>query len=273
MIRAFRAEWVKFLRLGQLLGSWGPMVGFGVLLAVLLVSNVQDVTEVTQEPGESPTIPVALVEAEDGGVFAFQASGQLLGIIALVIAAANVATEYTSGTLKVLLVREPRRAVLLTGKVAALWTFVLAGVAMTLLASVVASASVAAARGIDMSAWWTSDGMSALAQSWANVSAATLVWALLGVMLAIVFRSGFAAIGLGIAYPLIVEGLLELVLPDVTKWMPGSVLARLAEGAEIPAAFGTDETLGYGVAALLALAYAAAFAFVSLALLQRRDVA
>jgi ABC-2 type transport system permease protein len=271
VIRAYRSEWVKLTRRGQILGSWGTMVGFGLLLAVLLLSNAQPVEEAEQTPQGPPVIPIALLEQPGGGVFAFQASGQLLGIIALVIAAANLATEYTSGTLKVLLVREPRRAVLFVGKMAALWVFLLAGITMSLAATFGASAAVASARGIDMSAWWTAEGWSLLGEAWLNVTASAFVWSLMGTMLAVLFRSGFPAIGIGIAYPLVVEGLLALVLPDVVKWMPGSVLSRLAQGEALEA-FAQAPTIGYGAAAWLALAYAAVFAAVSTAVLLRRDV-
>lgn len=278
MIRAYRSEWAKLWGRGNVLGSWGTMVGFGVLLAVLLLSNAQAIEETAPSRDGPPAIPLALVEQPSGGVFAFQATGQLLGIIALVVAAANVATEYTAGTLKVLLVREPRRPVLLAGKVAALWSFILAGITLTLLASLLASIAVASARGIDMAAWWSGDGWSSLGEAYLNVSAGAFVWALMGTMLALLFRSGFPAIGIGIAYPLVVEGLLGLVLQDVVKWMPGAVLGRLAQGGMAPAfdraaSFGYGAaTIGYEVAALLAVAYAALFAGVSTALLLRRDV-
>ncbi|MFA5943863.1 MAG: ABC transporter permease subunit [Candidatus Thermoplasmatota archaeon] len=293
MIRAFRAEWVKLLRLGQILGSWGTMVGFGLLLTILLIANAgtpapappectaevpdeaacaRAIAEANQQSQQNgPTIAVDLIEDTDGGIFAFQATGQLLGIIALVIAAANVATEYTSGTLKALLVREPRRTVLLVGKVGALWSFILVGITLTLAVTVLTSFLVAAGRGIDTTAWWTGDGWSALGQAYVNVVAGAFVWSLMGTMLAILFRSGFPAIGIGIAYPLVVEGLLGLVMEDVVKWMPGSVLATVAAG-DTQQAFGGSSGLSYETALLLALAYAAVFAAVSMGLLHRRDV-
>lgn len=272
MMRAYRSEWAKLLRPGQIAGSWGTMVGFAVLLSILLLANAQEIDEVEPTTQGPPTIPIALMEQADGAVFAFQANGQLLGIIALVIAAANVATEYTAGTLKALLVREPRRPILFAGKMAALWSFLLVGITMTLVASVLAAVAVAGARGIDMSAWWTGDGWSAMGQAYLNVTAGAFVWALMGAMLAVVFRSGFPAIGVGIAYPLVVEGLLALVLEDVVKWMPGTVLGRLAAG-DAASAFGqAGAQLDYGTAVLLTLAYAVVFATVSVVLLARRDV-
>ncbi|MEA3137414.1 MAG: type transport system permease protein [Thermoplasmata archaeon] len=271
MIRAYRSEWAKLLRPGQVLGSWGTMVGFGVLLALLLLTNAKDIAQ-AEDPGQGPpSIPLSTIEASGGAAFAFQATGQLLGIIALVIAAANVATEYTAGTLKVLLVREPRRPVLFAGKLAALWSFVLTGITLTLAATLLVSVVVASVRGIDMGAWWSADGWSAVGQAWLNVTAGAFVWALMGAMLAVLFRSGFPAIGIGIAYPLVVEGLLGIVLPDVVKWMPGSVLGRLAAG-NATGAFGDAAGITYGQAAVLSVAYATVFAAVSVILLMRRDV-
>jgi ABC-2 type transport system permease protein len=272
MMRAAMSEWTKLMRLGQILGSWGTMVGFGLLLSILLLSNAKDVEQTEQAAQGPPSIPLALLEQADGASFAFRSAGQLLGIIALVIAAGNMATEYTSGTLKVLLVRQPRRGVLFAGKLSALWAFVLAGVTMTLAASLLASVAVASARGIDMGAWWSGDGLRALGEAYVNVAASAFVWALMGITLAVLFRSGFPAIGVGIAYPLVVEGLLALVLPDVVKWMPGSVLGRMAAGDVSEALGSTQTTIGYTAAVLLAFVYALVFAGSSIALLVRRDV-
>ena len=52
----------------------------------------------------------------------------LLGIVAFGIAASQIASEYSLGTLRQLLVRQPRRAVLLAGKFLAVLTFMLGAV-------------------------------------------------------------------------------------------------------------------------------------------------
>ncbi len=272
-MRALRSEWSKLMRPGQLLGSWGTMAGFGLLLTLLLIARAGAEPEVDEFGNQvgGPSIPIALLERPDGWVLAFGATGQLLGIIALVIAAGNLAAEFTSGTLKGLLVREPRRAVLLGGKIGAVWAFIASGIALTLLVTVVASLALAGARGIATDAWFTAEGLGDLAQSLLNVTLAAMMWALMGTMLAMVFRSGPPAIGIGIGYPLLVEGLLGLVLPDFVRWMPGSVLAAVAAGSA-ESVFGEAEGLGYGAALVLSVAYAAAFLVISLVLLKRRDV-
>ncbi len=273
MMRVVRAEWRKLMRPGQLWGSWGTMAGFGALLALLLVATAQEGTQVEQQVGGSPTIPIALLEASDGLVFAFQASGQLLGIVALVVAASNLATEYTSGTLRILFVRKPRRLVVLAGKALALWAFVAVGVLLTLVASALASASIALGRGLDVSSWATADSLAQAASALAGITGTAMVWTMLGLFLATVFRAGFPAIGIGIGFPLVVEGLLVLVLPDLVQWLPGTVLAQLAEGSTTQSLSVPGPALGEGTAIALAVAYGLAFAAASAIILQRRDVA
>jgi ABC-2 type transport system permease protein len=292
-----RSEWCKLLRRGQVLGAWGTMAGIGLLLAVLLVANSAApeplpeacTTEVPDQAAcqaalaardeesqrSGPAIDVALLEAPGGWVLPFSATGQILGIVALVVAAGNLATEFTSGTLKCLLVREPRRTVLLGGKTLAVWGFVTVGIAIALVLTTLATIAMAAARGVSMDAWFTAEGVGKLGAAFANVTLAAWMWSLLGAMLAMVFRSGPPAIGIGIAYPLLVEGLLGLVLADVVQWMPGQVLATVGNGPGGGGGFGggaASAGLGYGMALLVAALYAFAFFGISMTLLKRRDV-
>jgi ABC-2 type transport system permease protein len=291
-----RSEWCKLLRRGQVLGTWGTMAGMGLLLAILVMANagtpppppeactgptpdlaacqaaLQQRSQEEQRSG--PTIDVALIEATDGWVLPFSATGQILGIVALVVAAGNLATEYTSGTLKGLLVREPRRTVLLGGKILAIWGFVTVGIAITLVLTTSTTVVLAFLRGIATDAWFTPEGFGKLAMAFLNVTLAAWMWALLGLMLAMVFRSGPPAIGIGIAYPLLVEGLLGLVLPDMVKWMPGQVLAAVGNGPGGNGAFAGAQAQGleYLPALLIAIVYSAAFLGISMGLLKHRDV-
>jgi len=277
MLRVVRSEWTKLWRPGQLLGSWGTMAGFVLLLTILLLANAKPEVAANQTASQRgpPSLSFAAFETSKGAVFSFQSTGQLLGIICLVIAAASIATEYTAGTLKVLLVREPRRPVLLGGKLVGLALFCAAGITIALAAAVGASAALAAGRGIDTSQWWTAGGIGNLLQAWANVTMAGWVWMLFGAVLALAFRSGFPAIGIGIAYPLIVEGLLGLVphADKVVQYMPGRALGALVSGSTGRALGDTAARLSYTAALLMALVYAVGFLAISMGLLSSRDVA
>ncbi len=95
----------------------------------------------------------------------------------------------------------------------------------------------------------------------------------MGAMLATLFRSGPPAIGVGIAYPILVEGLLGLALPaEVLKWLPGRVLSAVAAGGAPPIVPGQVPGLDYGMALVVMALYVVAFGAVSFVLLSRRDV-
>jgi ABC-type transport system involved in multi-copper enzyme maturation permease subunit len=279
-IRPFLSEWKKLLRRGQVLGTWGVMVGFVLLLGILVFANATPnpapVTDATQRA--PPQVPFTRLEVPHGWVLPFTATANLMGIVALVTAASNLATEYTTGTLKMLLVREPRRTLLLGGKALAVWSFTVVGVTLALLVSVGVSTVMAGVKGIDSSSWFSGDGWLELLKAWGNTMLTTLIWGLMGTMLAIILRSGPPAIGIGIAYPILVEGLLGLAIPkDILQFMPGQVLGVVANGGG-PGAFAsaastaTTVALGYLAALGMLAVYGTVFTVVSFVLIHRRDV-
>ena len=70
----------------------------------------------------------------------------LLGVVAFGIAATQIASEYSLGTLRQLLVRQPRRPILLAGKFLAVLTFMLGAVVFSSVVATVASVVMAHAR-------------------------------------------------------------------------------------------------------------------------------
>jgi hypothetical protein len=63
------------------------------------------------------------VPSPDGFVHGVVTASTLIGVVGLCLFAATVASDYSQGTLRNLLVREPRRALLLSGKFLALALF------------------------------------------------------------------------------------------------------------------------------------------------------
>jgi ABC-2 type transport system permease protein len=206
-----------------------------------------------------------------GGVFALQ-----LGVLA-------VGSEYGWGTLKTLLTQRPGRLRIFAAK--------LLGVAATLIpfvlvvygAGALASYAIAVREGGDVawpSAWLLVRGLGA---GWLILAA----WAALGVLLAVFSRGTSLAVGIGILYSLVIEGLVSALASEV------SVLDRLVEfflranGYSLAAALGvpTNEVSDTGPGsfsgpfvsgeqALLVLAsYLVVMLAASAALLRRRDVA
>jgi ABC-type transport system involved in multi-copper enzyme maturation permease subunit len=186
-------------------------------------------------------------------------------VVTLAVWAISVASEYSQGTLRNLLVRQPRRLRLLAGKLLALASFtagalVVAGVAATAVALLLAPT-----RGIPTSAWFSADGLAALCSGFANLLLATWGWGLLGALLALLLRSPAAAVGAGVAYALPFELVLTTAWASGARWLPGQLLGTLADGG--------SAAVSYGRAAALLAVYGALVVAAAATLFTRRDVA
>jgi ABC-type transport system involved in multi-copper enzyme maturation permease subunit len=201
-----------------------------------------------------------------GAVFAL-----MLGVFAL-------GSEYGWGTLKTLLTQGPSRSRVLGAKLAALglvlFAFVLAPFVVELLSSLVI-ARIEDAPATLPSAWLV---LRVLAAGWLILA----VWVALGVLLGLVTRGTSIAIGLGILYALLVEGLLSNI--DAFEPIAGvflrsngySLATALGVNADSvasdgPGAFGGPFVSG-GQAVLVLAAFVVAFLAVARTLLVRRDV-
>jgi hypothetical protein len=83
-------------------------------------------------------------------------------------------------------------------------------------------------------------------------------------MLAVLTRSSAVAIGIGIGFLLVVEGLITIVWSGAASYLPGGTLNTLAAGG--------DDRLSWGTALGLAVFYGAVAATVSLLTFRARDI-
>jgi ABC-2 type transport system permease protein len=141
------------------------------------------------------------------------------GVLALMLGVLAVGSEYGWGTLKTLLTQRPGRLQVFGAKLLAL-AAVLAVFVLTVFAvGAVASSAIAWREGADIdwpSAWSLLRGVGA---GWLILA----VWASLGVMLATLSRGTALAVGVGILYTLVIEGLLSALATQV------SAIDRLVE--------------------------------------------
>jgi ABC-2 type transport system permease protein len=152
---------------------------------------------------------------------------------------------------------------LLGGKIAALSVFTLVATTVTTLVVVVFARPLAKLEGIPIEAWKT-DFASHLGQSFFDFTIAGLVWGLIGLMLAVLTRSSAIAIGVGLGFLLVVEGLISIVAPSSSSYLPGGTLDTLAAG-------GNDQ-LAWGAALGLVVLYGVIATIVSLAVFRTRDI-
>jgi len=206
-----------------------------------------------------------------GGVFAL-----MLGVFAL-------GSEYGWGTPKTLFTQRPGRLSVLSSKLLALGIVLVPFVVALFAAGAVASYVIAQIEGASVnwpSAWLLARAMTA---GWLILA----VWAGLGVLLGVVTRGTSLAIGVGILYALVIEGLLSALADSVSVLEPLTEVFLRANGYSIAVALGASiesiESNGPGsfggpfVGSVQAVAvlvtFIAGFIAISGFLLRRRDVA
>jgi ABC-2 type transport system permease protein len=265
VIHAFRAEWAKLLRRGALLGGAGILVALS-MLAVLLVFSAAKTTPPADAAANRPGgITISQLEGADGLVQALGFASLLMGAVSMVFFALNASNEYAHGTLKLVLSREPRRLVVLAGKFLALCLFLTLSVLLAFAGLTLVASTVASARGMDTSAWWTSTGIGDTMAGLGRLVVACIVRGVIGFTLGLLFRSAAPAIGIGLAYTIIAENLILLAWSDGRNWLPGQVLTAFTQGG--------TATLSLAAAAGLVALYAIALLAVAGATFHRRDVA
>ena len=179
---------------------------------------------------EGMRVTPAQLSMSSGVVFGFQQVATLLGIIALCVFAAQTAQEYTYGTLRNLLVRQPSRMKVLTGKFLSMAIFAIVLVLVCEVVSVLLSLLLAADARVKTDLWFSSAGWESQFHALGNVYLAALGFGLIGMILGILFRSPISAISIGVIWILIVETLLTVAVKNIDHWLPGQLLNSVALG-------------------------------------------
>ena len=205
-----------------------------------------------------------------GGVFAL-----MLGVFAL-------GSEYGWDTLKSLFTQRPGRLRVFAAKLAALAIVLVPFVLVLFAAGAAASLVIAQIEDAPAdfpSAWLL---LRAITAGWLIL----LPWAALGVLLGVLTRGTSLAIGVGILYALVIEGLLSAFADSVNVLEPLTQAFLRANGYSLAAALGasaeaiesngpgsyTGPIVGSAQALAVLVASAAVFAGLAAFMLRRRDV-
>jgi ABC-2 type transport system permease protein len=176
ILAAFRSEWVKLRRRNLLVGTYVGLALAASLFAALLFAQAP-------ASGNGGGLPSLTQLAQPNGlIHGVNRAAVLLGIVAFGIAATQIANEYSLGTLRQLLVRQPRRPVLLAGKFLAVLTFMLAAVIFSSVVASVASVAMAHARHVPTAAWTSGAGVSDLTRALGDLLLATVGFTTLGLV-------------------------------------------------------------------------------------------
>jgi ABC-type transport system involved in multi-copper enzyme maturation permease subunit len=262
MIRIVRAEWRKLRRPTLFLGTIGAALFFTGLTSTflyLMIDSEQGNADRGRQVGRE------VLELASGSVYGFASVGGLLGVIALCVFAAQTAQEYTYGTLRNILVRQPGRIRILVGKLIAMKIFALIMILIAAVVSIGISYFLSDRAKVSTQLWFTSDGYTEIGKTLVNVTISVVYFGIVGMVLGLLLRSPISAISIGVLWILIIENLLGAVKPVFLDWMPGNQLSVIAQGG--------SPDISYSHALILGTSYVFIGALVATVLFSRRDVA
>ena len=224
MRNATKSSWIILRRPALLWSSFGAIVVFaGIMIFATFMTASQ--------PGGSRLTYPPLVLAD----LASASTPELLigrpimvtGTIAMLIAILHVATMYSSGSIRIQLIRQPHRLIWLAGT----WiTVVLFSIALTLVAiivSLIVGWFCAAAYGVDTTAWTNPGVVQATLLAAGNLLLGMVAFALAGTALAFWLRSAIVAVGVGLIYTLF-EATLTAMAPPLQGILPSSAFTNIA---------------------------------------------
>jgi ABC-2 type transport system permease protein len=205
------------------------------------------------------------------------------GVFALMLGVFAFGSEYGWGTLKTLFTQRPGRLRVFAAKLAALGIVLVPFVLTLFVAGAVASYVIAQIEGAAVhwpSAWLLARAIGA---GWLILA----VWATVGVLLGVVTRGTSLAIGVGILYALVIEGLLSAFADSVDLLEPLTNVFLRANGYSLATALGASTNaissngpgsfsgpfVSSGQAVAVLVAFVAGFAALAAELLRRRDIA
>ena len=262
MINVIKAEIIK-LRRPSLSLSTIAAVTFVTGLITSLLFLLVDSPEGNGERGTR--ISRQVLELSTGVSVSFKNSAGLLGIVALCIFAAQTAQEYSYGTLRNLLVRQPSRMKILIGKLISMKFFAIFMVSISAILALTLSFLLAGVMDISTAAWSSPEAWRAVLTGFINVLIATIGFGIFGMILGLLFRSPISSISIGVIWNLIIEGLLSVFVTDLERYFPGQLLSVVAQGG--------NSEISYQYALLVSYSFLLTGLIFVAILFKKRDVA
>ncbi|MCW2601382.1 MAG: putative transporter integral rane protein [Frankiales bacterium] len=251
---AFRSELVKLGRRSTLYTAGAVLPLLALLATTLLFVNAGTVATTGPDARFAPTLGVL---AQPGGLTAgFNGANGFLGILVFVLFLTSFSSEYSQGTLRTLLVREPRRGRLMLGKLAAIVLLVAASLLAAEVVSGGLSLVLASVRDVPTSHWFTGTGVQQALADYANALVAATFFGVLGAALGVLVRSTAVGLAIGLAWLMPLEHIIENAWADAAKWFPGLLFDAVSAGGTQVTSYDRALLMG-GAFAVLALAVGA----------------
>jgi ABC-2 type transport system permease protein len=255
MWAAFTSEWTKLRR---------PTLFFSTFLGLAFAASLFVVLMFSQATANGGIVTLHQLAQPNGLVIGVARASMLLGVVAFGIAASQVASEYSLGTLRQLLVRQPRRAVLLAGKMLGTVTFLVLALCFAAVIALIVAVAAAQSRHVPTSAWFTGTGLGDLFRELGDLTLATIGYSILGMALGQFVRSAVFAVIIGFAWLVAVENIITRIVPSTEQWLPGASITAVASGGA--------EGVDYAHGMILGAVYVAVAIAAAMAVFLRNDV-
>jgi ABC-type transport system involved in multi-copper enzyme maturation permease subunit len=260
MTRIIRAELHRLLRRRTVVITAAAALAFSAVATLTVFSSAEATGQASRRAGAT----LASLTANGGGTEAFAVGASFVGFFVFVTFIALIAGEFSGGTFRAVLLRDPHRLRVIVGKLAGILLVAAGVVALAEVFTFALSLLVAPTQDVATSNWFSLQSLGEGLRDYATVMSGVAGWAVFGTTLAVIFRSAPLALGVGFAW----AGPFENIVVDSWdagyRFFPGQVLASLIRG-------GTVE-LGAGRAVMTAAVYTAVAATIALVLVSRRDV-
>ena len=260
MITIVKAELMRLVRRRLILISIAGTFLFGIVAALAVFNSAQASGVASRRGGTT----LAALTGHGGATEAFAVGASFTGFFVFVTFIAMIASEFSGGTFRSLVMRNPHRIQVIVGKLVGILAVAAAALAMAEAWTALASLVMAPTKSIPTGNWFSVSSLADAVRDYATVFGGVVGWAVFGTMLAIIFRSAPLALGVGFAWAGPFENIISRSWSTGYRVFPGQVLASLIEG-------GTAE-LGLSRAVVTATIYAAVAATIALVLVSRRDV-
>lgn len=260
MTRIIHAELLRLLRRRTVVVAVAGSLLFSAVATLTVFSSAPASGQPSRQGGTTLTT----LAGHGGGTEAFAVGASFVGFLVFATFIALLSNEFSSGTFRALLLREPHRLRLIIGKLTGALLVAAGIVALTEVATFAVSLLVAPTQDVSTTDWFTLRGAGRAFADYATVFGGVTGWAIFGTTLAVIFRSAPLALGTGIAWAGPFENIVVDDWDTGYRLFPGQVLASLIQG-------GTAE-LGIGRALLTAVLYTAVAGTATLFLVSRRDV-
>lgn len=261
MISTLRAELSRLARRRVLLGTGIAALIFAIGGAAIVLFSAESI----RAGGGAGLIPTLEdLQTAGGGSEVFRGAVAFSGTLIFVVIVGLTAVEFSRGTVRTMLLRQPQRLPLLAGKVLAMLVFAAGALAVVGVAMWVAAYLLAPSADVSNSGWASLDGLGHALSDYGTVLLWIAGYTVFGTTVAVLVRSVPLSLAVGVAWAGPIEHLLQDAWSPASRVFPGLLLEAVAAGGN------TDVSVGRAVATVLG--YVIVASAVSAAVFARRDV-